>query len=238
MVGLRLPPEVACSTVVLVSRRVCASRSVRVGCVTAPPNKNSFTERGVKREAWSVLRWPMRSGPRVGIAWCAYVLGGKRSSQVGCGGVRNVVFALSQERSNGRVAVCDDCCRRRLRARPSFLSVGAWTGRWVEVSLLWFCSWDSDHYWLIVVGSEPWCSHCPKNVEWVGLRSATSAAAGGRRSTVVLFGRRRQMSSWRLSVVASPPLPKRTPSGLGVCGVKRGAWTVKRQTGVPTRAPM
>ena len=93
----------------------------------------------------------------------------------------------------------------------------------VACSLVCFCSWDSGHPKSLVVGSEPWCSHCPKNGRMVGLRFATSAAAAGCAFDRRSFQSARSLCSARLAGVAIRSSQKELLSGTG-----REAWSVVR----------
>ena len=53
-----------------------------------------------------------------------------------------------------------------------------------------FCSWNSDHPKLLVARSEPWRSHCPKNVDWSSATSDECCRPHLARPTVVLVSRR------------------------------------------------
>ncbi len=54
------------------------------------------------------LRFATRSNSGLRVRVGVLLFLGQRSPLVGCGGFRTVVFSLPQERSNGRVAVCDE----------------------------------------------------------------------------------------------------------------------------------
>ena len=143
------------------------------------------------------------------------VLFGRRVSRLPCGGPRRVVPAPPDKNSFSssacgvrRVACCG--LRRVLPPR-----VACW--------LVCVCSWDSDHPKLLAVGSEPWSSHCPKNVDWSTPVHDECCRPRVVCSTVVLVSRRvMAVRGWSSRVPTCVP-PNKNSFRRSTCCVRRGA---------------
>ena len=98
----------------------------------------------------------------------------------------------------------------------------------VARTLVYVSSWDSDQPELVVVGPEPWSSHCPKNPEWSSdaLDECCRLKWRARPSFLSVAEMRQIMECYRFEAVTAP---NKNSFSRSVHGVRCDAWCDPRR---------